>query len=136
MNQPFNFPINSGGKASNIWLLFFKYLFNGDEGKDFSPTYTNLTGTATHTARYFRISQNLYYLRIRIVPDTSTSSVAGSTYLDFPLSVPAFGNLGVVNETSNQSLGSAVINTNQRIYLPTWATVTAPITISGMVEAL
>lgn len=135
MRPPLENAINTAGTVSSQWSLFFKYLWNGDQGQDYTPTATSLTGTATITGRYYRLSKGLYYLRIRVVPATDTSSVAGTTYASFPMTVPAFGNLGVINETTNQSIGTAVITSNGRIYLPTWTTVTAPITISGIIEA-
>lgn len=123
-----------GGK----WIQHFKDMWRGDGGDEWTPTYTSLTetGAATHTGKYIRLSQNLYRLRIRIVPATDTSSTAGTTFLNnFPLTGNAFGALSVVNETTNLSIGTAVFNSNGRIYLPTWANVTAPITVSGLIEA-
>jgi len=126
-----------GSMASN-WFQFLEGLWRGDKGNDWTPTYSGLTetGAATHTARYFRVSASLYYVRIRVVPSTDTSSTAATTYLsNFPLTVPAMGTLQVLNETTLLPIGVAVVSTNGRIYPPTWTTVTAPITICGMIEA-
>jgi len=120
------------------WIDHVKAMWRGDAGDTWTPTYTSLTesGTATHTGFYKRLSQTLYQVRVRIVPGTNTSSVAGTTYLNnFPLTGSAFGHLIAINETTILPIGTAVFASNGRIYTPTWTTVTAPITISGIIEA-
>lgn len=126
-------PISDGA-----WIDYFRDAHRGDAGNDWTPTYTSLTetGAATHTGFYKRLSQTLYQVRVRIVPGTNTSSTAGTTYLNnFPLTGSAFGSLTAINETTLLPIGTAVFASNGRIYTPTWANVTAPITISGLIEA-
>jgi len=118
------------------WLLFFNQTFEGDRGNSWTPTFTSLTitGTPTITGRYYRISQSLCYFNVSIVPATDTSATAGTTYVDnFPLTATAngicfslWGNLG-----TNAGM---VVSSNNRIYVPSWTTVTVPLTVIGMVQ--
>lgn len=119
------------------WLLFFNQTYNGDAGTNWTPTFTSLTtsGTPTITGRYYKISQYLCYFNILITPGTNTSSIAGTTYCDnFPLTMASNGVCMSVANNLGGGLGMAVASSN-RIYTPTWTTVTTPINILGIVEA-
>ena len=128
------------------WLEFLNGLWVGDTGTpatgsaSWTPTFTGLTevgGAATITGKVFKFSQQIAYFWVRIVPVTNTSSTLGTTYVNnFPLNVISFGSCAAVveNITGGAGLGIAEV-TNNRIYTPTWAGVTSPITISGTVEA-
>ncbi len=126
-----------GGELTIPWLVYFNQLFNGDSGTSWTPTFTSLTqvGVATITGRIYQISQFLCYFNILLTPGTNTSAVAGTTYIDnFPLTPNANGFCLTISNNLGGGLG--MINaTSNRIYVPSWTTVTTPINIIGMVEA-
>ncbi len=125
------------GELTMPWLLYFNQLFNGDTGTNWTPTFTSLTisGTPIITGRYYRISQFLCYFNILVTPATNTSAIAGTTYVDnFPLD--AYSNGFCVTVSNNLGGGLGMVEaTNNRIYVPTWTTVTTPINVIGVVEA-
>lgn len=129
--------VDESGKAQLSWVLFFNSLYEGDVGTEWVPTFTSLTqagGSATISAKYYRIGRRLAFFRVQITPVTSTSSVMGTTYIDnFPPSPVADGVCFSVAGTSGGSLGIVSAGSN-RIYLPTWTAVTVPVTILGFVE--
>lgn len=125
------------GELTLPWVLFFNQVYNGDSGTSWTPTFTNLTisGAPTITGRYYQISQSLCYFNILISPATNTSSTAGTTYVDnFPLQASANGFCLVVGNNLGGSIGE-VVSANNRIYTPSWTTVTTPINVIGIVEA-
>jgi len=127
------------------WLEFLNGLWVGDTGTpavgsgSWTPTFTGITevGTATKTGKVFKFSQSLAYFWVRIIPGTNTSSVLGTTYINnLPLDILSFGACTAVveNITGGAAPGIAEPTTN-RIYTPTWTTVTSAITICGTIEA-
>ena len=125
------------GELTMPWLLFFNNIYNGDAGTTWTPTFTSLTvsGTPTLSGRFYRISQYLCYFNILVTPATNTSAVAGTTYVDnFPLTMASNGICATASNNLGGGLGMAVA-ANNRIYVPTWTTVTTPISIIGIVEA-
>ena len=125
------------GKPRIPWVLFFNQLFEGDAGNDWSPTFTDLTvsGTPTITGRYYRIGRNLVFFHVNIIPATSTTATAGTTYIDnFPLQ---FNNDSVCWAVTG-GLGDGpghIVSSSNRVYVPSWSAVTVPLTIIGMGEA-
>lgn len=125
------------GVASLPWILFFNSIFTGDRGTAWTPTFTNLTinGTPTITGRFYQIGRSLAYFRASIIPATDTSSTAGSTYINnFPLTMNGDGICFVVSGLLGSNSGQCEQASN-RIYVPTWTTVTVPLSIIGIVEA-
>lgn len=125
------------GELTLPWVLFFNQVFNGDAGTSWTPTFTGLTtvGAPTITGRYYQISQYLCYFNILITPATNTSSTAGATYVDnFPLQPSANGFCLVVGNNLGGAIGEFV-SANNRIYTPSWTTVTTAINVIGFVEA-
>lgn len=131
--------IGEDGGISMSWALFFNQLAIGDTGKDWNPTFINLTtagGAPTITGRYYRLSRAMAYFRITIVPAAggSTTGTAGSTYCDnFPLDVRGDSACSVV--AGNVGTGNGmVVGLNNRVYPPAWSAVTIPLSIVGLVE--
>lgn len=125
------------GSLTMPWLLFFNQTFNGDSGASWTPTFTGLTtvGTPTITGRYYQLSKYVCYFNILITPATNTSATAGTTYVDnFPLTASSNGICGTVSNNLGGGLGM-VVASNNRIYVPSWTTVTTPLNIIGLVEA-
>ena len=126
------------GLPNLSWILFFNSLFSGDPGQAWTPTFTGLTevgGAATVTGKIFQLSQTLVLFSARIVPVTNTSSVAGTTYINnFPLTAAGDGICFAVSGNLGSNSGMVDSATNL-IYVPTWTTVTVPLSIIGIVEA-
>lgn len=118
------------------WSLFFQDVANGDAGQLWTPTFSGLTGTATITGRWYYILRNLQYFNIKIVPNTNTSSTAGTTYVsNWVTQIATDSSVDVVNSTTFASIGSGVASaSNNRIYMPSWTTVTGTITITGIIQ--
>lgn len=129
--------IDAKGIATSAWTLFFQSVSNGDSGTDWTPTIVSLTGSATLTGRYYKISKDIVFFRAVVTPDTTTSSTAGTTYIDnFPLNMAADGFvLGVAGDAGlGTGLGVAASGSG-RIYTPAWTSASVPVTLIGMVEA-
>lgn len=126
------------GKALLPWVLFMNQIFSGDSGTDWTPAFVNLTevgGSATITGRYYKLSQYLTYFRVSITPVTNTSAVAESTYIsNYPLTFSGDGICFAVRGGAGTNSGH-IVSSNNRIYVPEWTTVTAPIHIIGIGEA-
>lgn len=119
------------------WALFFDSIWRGDRGTVWTPTFTGLTitGTPTITGRFYRVGRALCYFRVKIVPSTDTTAVAGTTYINnFPLTLSADGACNAVSGLLGSNAGMCDSATN-RIYVPAWTGVTVPLTIVGTVEA-
>jgi hypothetical protein len=127
--------VEKDGKAKLPWILFFNSLFKGDTGTDWSPVFTSLTisGTPTITGKHFRLGSFRYFW-IRIVPATSTTAVAGTTYAALPFDVISDGICFAVSGLLGSNSGMVDASTN-RCYVPAWTAVTVPLTVVGFVEA-
>ena len=129
--------VDKDDKANLAWVLFFNKIFQGDAGDDWTPTFTNLTtvGTPTITGRVYKLSGALSFFRVHIVPSTSTTAVAGTTYIsNMPVTATANGICFAVSGLLGTSAGMYDSATN-RVYVPAWSAVTAPLTIIGICEA-
>lgn len=127
--------LDNNGLPTLPWTLFFNQSFEGDAGTTWTPSFTSLTGTATSTGRFYRVSQYLVFFTINITPSGNTSATAGTTYASgFPVNFTNDGFNTVVSGTTGGAIG---INTasNNRIYVPAWTNVSNPITILGFGEA-
>lgn len=125
------------GELTMPWLLYFNQTFNGDAGESWTPTFTSLTtvGSPTITGRFYRISQFLCYFNVLVTPGTNTSATAGTTYIN-NLPVTAFSNGVCLTVSNNLGGGLGMITaSNNRVYVPSWTTVTTPLNILGIVEA-
>lgn len=123
--------------ASLPWILFFNQVFNGDTGTTWKANFTGLTtvGTPTITGKVYQISKSLAYFAVTITPSTSTTAVAGTTYIDnFPLRMINNGIVFAVSGLLGTNSGMCEQATN-RIYVPAWSAVTIPLTVVGLVEA-
>lgn len=130
--------VDENGKATIPALLFFDQIFRGDAGQDWTPVATNLTvaGAApTITGRVYQLSRYLSVFTINIIPGTSTTSTAGSTYFSgYPLTMSGDGACIAVSGLLGGGTGMAD-HASQRIYVPSWTAVTVSLTIIGIVEA-
>jgi len=124
---------DDNGKAKPAWVEFYAELTRGDVGTTWSPAITGLTevGAATISGVYY---QNLGWTdwAVKIVPGTNTSSTLGVTYITLPFNVtadtPCFAVYG-------STVGAGIIQASaKQAYLPTWALITTPITITGRVK--
>lgn len=124
------------GAITMPWTLFFNQVYGGDTGTVWTPEFVNLgsTGTPTITGRYYKLSNSLVYFRVVVTPATDTSSTAGSTYIqNFPFNLSADAACHAINSTVSAS--GACVSSSNRIYTPTWTTISTPVTVTGFVEA-
>ena len=129
--------VDSKGVPTLPWTLFFDQSFRGDTGTAWTPTFVSLgiSGTPSITGRYYQISRQLVYFTIHIVPASNTSATAGTTYCDnFPLAVTRNGVCASVSGNLGGALG-VVQEGSSRIYVPSWSSVSVPVTIIGIAEA-
>lgn len=128
--------IDESGKAKWSWSMFFQKLYQGDSGTNWTPTFTNLTtvGSPVISGTYYRLTRSLTYFSINITPATSTTSVAGTTYCNYPLKLNNNGICFAVTGLLGSGSGMCDKASNN-IYVPAWSAVTVPITIIGFVEA-
>ncbi len=134
--------VEPDGKATLPYILFFNQLYSGDNGSpvtgsnSWTPTFTNLTqvGVPSITGKYYRSGQFIDFW-VKIVPGTSTSATAGTTYIDsLPFTVTSDTHCSAVTGTTGVGLG-IIQASSGRIYVPTWGAITALLTITGRVEA-
>ena len=129
--------VQNDGKLTSRWSIFMDGLYRGDAGQLWTPTFQNLTvtGAPTISGTFYRISDYLKYFTITIEPGTDTSSVAGTTYCDnFPLTIAGDGACIAVGGVLGLDSGIVDAGTN-RIYTPSWTSVTVPVTVVGLAEA-
>lgn len=119
------------------WVLFFNFLYNGDSGSEWTPTFENLTtvGTPIYSGRYIKITSSLVYFRINIAPNGgSSTSTQGSTAVNnFPL---PFGQNGICFAVSGLTgTNAGMVNAvDGKIYTPGWSAVSVGLTIIGIAE--
>lgn len=128
--------VDGEGFATLSWILHFNGLFEGDSGSTWSPTFQSLTevGTPTITGRYYKVIKRIACFWVNIIPGTSTSSIAGTTYIDnFPLTFVNDSPCWAVSGGLGDGPGHIVSSSN-RIYVPGWTAVTVPLTVIGFGE--
>lgn len=127
--------VDEEGKVTLPWQAALDGIVGGDGGNTWTPTFTGLTvsGTPTFKGVYYQISNTLVYYAITIIPATSTTSVAGTTYCDnFPFTITNAGaNITVSGFTASAGGTTA---SDKRIYPAAWSAITTPITIIGIAE--
>lgn len=121
--------------ATLNWLAFFDSISAGDAGTTWTPTFTGLTevgGAATITGTYYRLSQKICFFKIVITPVTNTSATLGTTFCNnFPLTIR-----GANAVTTVSGFTASVAGANSTgIYAATWAAITTPVTLTGIIEA-
>lgn len=124
------------GKATLPWILFFDQLFTGDQGTAWIPQIVGLTsvGTPSIVGTYYQVG-SLVFFTIVIIPATNTSSTSGTTYCNnFPLKLSQQTSNTAVTNAPTAALG-VCDSITQRIYFPSWTTITSQITISGWMVA-
>jgi len=134
--------VEQDGKATLPWILFMNQLYEGDNGSpatgtnSWTPTFTSLTqvGVPSITGKYYRSGQFIDFW-VKIVPGTSTSATAGTTYIgSLPFTITSDTHCSAVTGTTGVGLGVIQASTG-RIYVPSWSLVTSLLTITGRVEA-
>ena len=102
------------------------------EAQAWTPSFTGLTtsGAATITGSYWKIGSMVFWV-IHIVPGTSTSSTAGSTYCSVPIGTPVGLWTCSAADDGAVSHGVGLIGTSGVIYTPTWSSITVAVEISG-----
>jgi hypothetical protein len=126
-----NFTANTPAAGKTSQLL------NWYEEGTWTPTGTNIVivGTPTYTGSYTRIGR-MVYVNLRIQSTGSTSSVAGTSYINlgFPfVSANIYTTGSAINLATNATLGNSVYGLsggNTIVYLPSWTTL-ADVLLTG-----
>jgi len=122
------------------WISFFNQTYTGDAGQSWLPTFTSLTttvGSPTITGYYTQLSKYVCLFNIVVTPASggTTSATAGTTYAsNFPLTMNGDGVCWAVANNLGTSAGMCT-QINSRVYVPTWTTVSNPVTVIGLVLA-
>lgn len=119
------------------WKRWFSKLV---EVGTWTPTFTNLTvvlgaGSVAYAGRWQRV-QRMVHFTITITPagGATVASAAGSTYCDLPF-VPAVPSCSQMSDvTTPAGIGTGVITTATRCYVPTQSATTDTLVISGAYE--
>ena len=121
--------INPNGAASSDTDVLDAY-----QERDWTPVPTNLTvvGTPTYTGRYIKIGKQIFWT-LKIESTTSTASTANSTYFSGLPNAATQAVCGAVN-SNVVSYGNGYVETNGRVYSPTWSAVPV-VFCSGVYEA-
>jgi hypothetical protein len=122
--------INAGGFAD-------RDLRGIDLWVSWTPTRTGWTdvGTPTVTAR-FRVVGRQCFFQIRIVPETTCATTAGTSYVSLPVQSKGLGGDGSMqNQTTNVAIGVCSFDvTNSRVYVPTQVATGNTFSINGWYE--
>ena len=103
----------------------------------FTPARTGWTdvGTPTVTGRYLQAG-NVCFFQVKVVPATTTATVAGTSYVALPLTAAGIGGDGSMeNITTLIAIGACAFDvTNSRVYVPTQGATGNSLTIAGWFE--
>ena len=94
-------------------------------------------GSPTVTARYCQ-NGKIVFFQIKVVPGTTTATVAGTSYVSLPVSAGASALAGegsMMNITTLVAVGTCAMDvTNSRCYVPTQGATGNTLTIAGFYE--
>lgn len=105
----------------------------------FTPSRTGWTdvGSPAVTGRYRKIG-NICFFQVKVVPGTTTATVAGTSYVSFPLTVGSSaiaGDASMMNLTTLVAVGDCAMDVaNGRCYVPTQGATGNTLTIAGWFE--
>lgn len=126
----------NGTPAEVTTTLYGQYARLAGNRIAWTPTRTGWTdvGAATVTAYYIEMG-SVCYIEVKIVPGTTTATVAGTSYINLPIPVNATGISGVgvmENLTTLIAVGTCAFDaTNGRFYMPTQGATANTLTIAG-----
>jgi hypothetical protein len=122
----------------NIDTTSFAYrdLMSVDRWESFTPTFSlTAVGTPTYTGRY-RVQGRKAEFQVKIVPETSIATTAGTSYMDLPIPANGIGGMATMtNATTNIAVGVVHIDvSNSRAYLPSQAASGSTFHVNGWFE--
>lgn len=112
-------------------------LLGRDKWTVWTPVFGSLTvvGTPTYTGRFKVIGRQCFF-QAKLVSSTSIASVAGTDYLNLPLTAAGLAGIAAMsNDTSNSAVGVCHLDVaTSRCYLPTQVASANTFTIAGWFE--
>lgn len=129
--------VDKAGAITMPWIIYFTGLTVGDQGTTWMPDFQNLTavGTPTFSGLYFKIGSLFTYFTAIVTPSTSTSSTAGTTYIDnFPEIISSDGACFAVSGSTG-SVAGMVQQSSGRIFVPGWSGIAVPVTVCGLIQS-
>lgn len=129
--------LQGGGAGEYYHLTAAQY--TGTSWASWTPTRTGWTdvGAPTVTARYCTLFRTTFF-QIKIIPATTTATVAGTSYVSLPVAQSGSALAGegsMMNITTLVAVGTCAMDmTNGRIYVPTQGATANTLTIAGFYE--
>lgn len=120
--------VDKDGRANKSWVFYFNQVSEGDDGTSWTPIATNLGGSYALSGKYYKNSGFIDFY-ITIDPTTSSTSTAGSTYIDLPFDV-SIASVCFATYSSTALIGAVDPSTN-KIYPPSWSGITSVVTLTG-----
>lgn len=112
-------------------------LLGTDKWIVWTPVFGSLTvvGTPTYTGRFKVVGRQCFF-QVTLVSSTSIASVAGTDYLNLPLTAAGLtGMATMTNDTSNVAVGVCHVDVaTSRVYLPTQTASGNTFNIAGTFE--
>ncbi len=104
---------------------------------EWTPTRTGWTdvGTPTVLARFMRVGAMVMF-QIRVVPDTSVATTAGTSYITLPITARGLGGDGsMYNATALTGIGVCAFDvSNSRVYVPSQIATGNTVIVAGFYE--
>ncbi len=111
-------------------------LLGQDKWMAFTPVFSLTVVGATSYLGKFKIVGRQCFFQVEFSAATSIASVAGTNYLNLPVSAEGYGGMAVMtNDTTNVAVGVCHIDAaTSRCYLPAQAASGDTFTVSGSYE--
>jgi hypothetical protein len=104
----------------DIRSFSFRDLAGQDRWESFTVS-ASLTevGTAVYTGRQRVVGRQCFF-QVKVVPDTSVATTAGTSYITLPITAAGLGGVATMtNDTTNIAVGTCHIDVaNSRVYPP------------------
>jgi hypothetical protein len=92
-------------------------------------------GTAVYTGRQRVVGKQCFF-QVKVVPDTSVATTAGTSYITLPITAAGLGGVATMtNDTTNIAVGTCHIDVaNSRVYPPSQVASADTFMVAGWYE--
>lgn len=107
-----------------------------DHWEEWTPTLTDWTEVGTTTVHgRFRVVGAQCFCQVRVTPETTCETAAGTSYVDCPIPATGFAGDGSMGLDPNVTIGSVKVDVaNSRVYVPTQAATANTFSIAWWYE--
>jgi hypothetical protein len=120
----------------DIRSFSFRDLAGQDRWESFTVS-ASLTevGTAVYTGRQRVVGKQCFF-QVKVVPDTSVATTAGTSYITLPITAAGLGGVATMtNDTTNIAVGTCHIDVaNSRVYPPSQVASADTFMVAGWYE--